>query len=105
MSASDPKEITSGTIGASIYVASTDNQDESVVVQIKGDTLGVIYQSGDIAVPANSTGIKAIVLHTIGSTPVPAGEVITATVKGTSDDLTVKGSEEPSHIKITRKNL
>ena len=102
---SDPKEITSGEISGLVFVASTSNQDHTVVVRFYGNSLGLIFESSPTIIPSNSTGVNSLGYIDTNGITIPAGEIISMRVEGTSNDLTIKSTSTPSQLKLTRKNL
>ncbi len=99
---SDPKAITAGEIASNCFIENTGNQNgEAVITFYNAGTL--IYTSPAVPVNKDLTTQVVASFDTSGLT-IAAGAVIDFRVE-TTVDTTVKGSQDPSHIRLTRKNL
>jgi len=101
----DPKEISNGDVAAFCLISSTSNQDESVVIRIYATTGGLLFTSQSINIPSNADGVNALASYIISATPLAAGDSVYFTVEGTDNNLTILGSNQPSQIRLERKNL
>jgi len=99
------KETTKGDIAAGCYVTSSSNQDESVVIRIYGNTLGLLHTAAAIEILSNSAGTTCLTSWDIQAVPITAKEIVSFTVEGTDSDLIILGSDTPSRLAMQRKNL
>ncbi len=102
VSVSDPKAITDGEIASNCYVENTGNQDGNAIITFY-NAGALIYTSP--LIPVLKDTITQIVANfdTSGLT-IAAGASVDFRVE-TDRDTTIKGSQDPSHIRLTRKNL
>lgn len=101
--ASDPVAITKGSVSCSCFIQSTSNQNETVIIKIETVAIGNIFTSTPITIPAKSSGTTAYGAVTIDTTPeIAADAVVGFTVTAQGTGLTIKGTIEPSRIKLTR---
>ncbi len=100
----DSHEVTNGEIAALVYVSSTSNQDESLVIRIYDDGT-LIHTSQNIDVPSNVVGMNAVTSYEFSGISIAANSLITFTVEATDNDIAIIGSNTPSQLKMVRKNL
>ena len=102
---SDPREITKGEISGLVYIVSTNNKDESVILRFYGNTMGLMYETPPIHIPAESAGENALANYESTGTTIPAGEIISLRVESTDNDLAIRGTITASQLRLVRRNL
>jgi len=102
VSVSDPKEITNGEISSNCYIENTGNQDSEAIITFY-NAGALIYTSPAIPVPKGTITQIVANFDTNGLT-IAAGASVDFRVE-TDENTTIKGSQDPSHIRLTRKNL
>ncbi len=101
---SDPKEITSGELACSCTIENDTNQDETVIIRMYA-TIGttLLHTSTPFNLPKGLI-TDVVEQFIIDGVTIAAGDTVYFTLE--SDGVaTVKGTIDPSHIRLTRKNL
>jgi len=99
---SDSKAITTGEIASNCFIENAGNQNGNAIITFyNAGTL--IYTSPAVPVNKDLTTQVVASFDTSGLT-IAAGAVVDFRVE-TTVDTTIKGSQDPSHIRLTRKNL
>ncbi len=101
---SDPKAITSGELACSCVVENTTNQEQTVLLRMYATTGTTLLHTSDPFTLLKNTHTDIVEQFIIDGVTIAAGDTVYFTLES-SGNATVKGTIDPSHIRLTRKNL
>jgi len=100
----DPKEITKGEIACSCSIENDTNQDQTVVIRMYATTGNTLLHTSTPFTLIKSQTTVIVENYIMDGVTIVAGDVVYFTLESTGVS-TVKGTIDPSHIRLTRKNL
>lgn len=97
------KEVTTGDIAAFVSLHNDANQTRDIVMRMYGNTIGLLGESSPLVMVKDTTANMTYGFELTKT--IPAGEVLSFTLEADGNDVTVKGTTEPSQLRLVRKNL